>query len=272
MIKYIISAADIHIQNLRRHSEYQEQLTQFINQCKSFVEEHGDQEVRIVIAGDLLHNKLDISCEAYALCSWFLRQLDNIASTYVIAGNHDMNMQNLSRLDPLSLIFSLNKFKRVYFLDKVLNYQSGMIEDENIIWCLYSSFDKFAPINLENKDKDKTYVGLYHGVVTNATTDVGYVAEKGLPSSYFKDLDFVIMGDIHKYQCINTDGVPLVYCGSLIQRDHGENISGHGYVIWDVEEGTHKKVDMDNSEYGFYTFQVDGVETLTTNQETILNA
>ena len=132
MVKYIISAADIHIKNLRRQEEYQELLNKFIEQCKEFVNKHNSDEVRIVLAGDILHNKLDISCEAYALCSWFFKQLDSIAKTIVILGNHDANLQNTTRLDPLSLIFSLNKFKQTYFLDKELNYESGVIEDDNI--------------------------------------------------------------------------------------------------------------------------------------------
>ena len=272
MVKYIISAADIHIKNLRRQEEYQELLNKFIEQCKEFVNEHNTDEVRIVLAGDILHNKLDISCEAYALCSWFLKQLDSIAKTIVILGNHDANLQNTTRLDPLSLIFSLNKFKQTYFLDKELNYESGVIEDDNILWCLYSAFDNFTKPDLSEINREgKTLVGLFHGTVVNASTDAGYIADKGVSASIFKDLDFVIMGHIHKFQCINTDGVPLVYCGSLIQQDHGENIDGHGYVIWDVENVTYEKHDINNNDYGFYTFQINDINDISLNDEELIN-
>lgn len=272
MVKYIISAADIHIKNLRRQDEYQIQLKKFVDECKEFASKHNPEEIRIVLAGDILHNKLDISCEAYALCTWFLKQLDSIAKTIVILGNHDANLQNLSRLDPLSLIFSLNKFKQTYFLDKELNYESGVIEDDNILWCLYSAFDNFsAPeistINTENK----TCVGLFHGTIVNASTDTGYIADKGVSASIFKNLDFAILGHIHKFQCIDTDGVPLVYCGSLIQQDHGENLNGHGYVIWDVENVTYEKHDLSNNEYGFYTFQINDIDDISLNDEELIN-
>ena len=63
MIKKIIACADIHIRNLRRMDEYRRQLQRFIDDCKEIVKEYGENSVRIVIAGDLLHNKLDISGE-----------------------------------------------------------------------------------------------------------------------------------------------------------------------------------------------------------------
>ena len=50
-------------------------MKKFIDECRDFVNEHGAEHVRIVIAGDLLHNKLDISAEAYAMVSQFLMAL-----------------------------------------------------------------------------------------------------------------------------------------------------------------------------------------------------
>ena len=96
MIKKIIACADIHIRNLRRHDEYQEQLKLFIAECEKYAEEYGPEDIRIVVAGDLLHNKLDISGEGYFLATWFVRELSKVAKTIIIAGNHDMNMRNLS--------------------------------------------------------------------------------------------------------------------------------------------------------------------------------
>lgn len=274
MIKKIIACGDIHIKNLRRQDEYQTQLTKFINECREIVKGYNEDEVRIVVAGDLLHGKIDISCEAYAMASWFLRQLDCVAKTIVIAGNHDANLNNLSRLDPISLIFSLNRFNRVYYLDKELDYQSGIVEDDNVMWCLYSAFDNFAApdINISKVEhKDKTYVGLFHGEIISASNDAGYTFEKGTRPDVFNNLDFCIMGHIHKRQCIKIDGVPLVYCGSLIQQNHGENISGHGYVIWDVETREYENRDIKNEEYGYYTLAISDISELDNNKEDILN-
>lgn len=274
MITKIIACADIHIRNLRRQNEYQKCLKKFVEKCKEITEKNGAENTRIVIAGDLLHNKLDISGEGYLLASWFLRQLDKIASTIVIAGNHDMNMSNLNRLDPISTIFGMCKFDRVFYLDKELSYESGCLEDENIMWCLYSAFDNFAKPNIEEyriNYPDKTFVGLFHGDIKSAKTDAGYQSENGIDPSYFGDLDFAICGHIHKRQEIKTDGIPLVYSGSLIQQDHGENTTKHGFVVWDVEERTFEEYDLPNEEYGFYTFSIDNIEDIDNNEERILN-
>ncbi len=274
MITKIIACADIHIRNLRRQEEYKKVLDAFINECKKITEENGEENTRIVVAGDLLHNKLDISGEGYLLASWFLKELDKVATTIVIAGNHDMNMSNLSRLDPITTIFSMCKFERVFYLDQSLGYESGCLEDENVVWCLYSTFDNFAKPNIGEyriSYPDKTFVGLFHGDVKSAKTDAGYQSENGIEPSYFGDLDFAILGHIHKRQEIKTDGVPLVYCGSLIQQNHGENVGKHGFVVWDVENKSYVEYDIPNEDYGFFTFTIGDIEDIDKNEERILN-
>ena len=274
MIKTIIHCADIHILNTKRHEEYQEILTRFINECKAIVEKHeSPQEVRIVIAGDLVHNKLDISSEGYILASWFLNELDDVAPTIIIAGNHDMNMDNIERIDPLSAIFTMCRFKNTIYLDKELGYQSGCMRDENVVWCLYSSFDNFAKPDLTGvrKNDDDRLVCLFHGELKNSKTDVGFVFENGMPESYFDGVDFGLLGHVHKRQCIKNNGVPLVYASSMLQKDAGENISGHGYVVWDVEKCSYEAVDIPNPNYGFYTVVINSIDDIDNNLETIIN-
>lgn len=275
MIKKIIHTGDIHIRNLRRMDEYQSMLQKFIDECTELGQTYGD-EMRIVVAGDIVHNKLDISGEGYLLAAWFLRELDKIAKTFVIAGNHDLNMGNLSRLDPLTAIFSMCNFNQTYYLDQLLEYNSGCIVDDNVVWCLYSSFDSFAKpdinaIKLQNSDKNLTYVGLFHGMLNGAKTDTGYAVENGYDASYFDGLDFALLGHIHKRQTIKYNGIPLVYCGSLIQQDHGENISNHGYLLWDIETQTFEEKNIANEEYGFYTFAINSIDDIDEDKEEILN-
>ena len=274
MIKKIIACSDIHIRNLKRHSEYVPILKEFIHQCDEAVDIYGTDSVRIVIAGDLFHNKLDISGEGYQIAAWFLRELDAIATTFVIAGNHDINMSNLERVDPISALFNMCAFDNVVYLDKELGYQSGVLDDDNVSWCLFSSFDNFARPNIEEariKKPDNTFVGLFHGEVKSAKTDTGYVSENGHDPSFFDGIDFGILGHIHKRQCIKYNGIPLVYCGSLIQQDHGENVSSHGYVIWDVQEQEYEEVDVPNTEYGYYTFSINNEEDIDDDKEEIIN-
>lgn len=273
MVKYIISCADVHIRNYKRMDEYKIQLKKFIEECKTFVKEHGSESVRIVILGDLLHNKLDISGEGYVLASQFLKELDKICKTIVLTGNHDVNMANLSRLDPLSTIFNMCNFKQTYLIDKELDYESGCLIDENITWVLYSTFDNFSKPNIEEariEYPDNVFIGLYHGDVHNAKTDAGYTVENGVDDKHFNGLDFCLCGHIHKRQKLMCDGVEALYIGSLIQQDHGENINNHGYVILNTENLTYTEHNIEN-EKGFYTFTINNENDIDNNLEELIN-
>lgn len=273
MIKYIIHTADIHIRNHRRMEEYQNKLQWFIDECKNICCEHDPNEVAVVISGDLLHSKTDISPEAYAMASWLLNCLDETCKTIVIAGNHD-KIENNDRLDPLTAIFSMCNFKQTYYLDKELNYQSGCLIDDNIIWCLYSSFDNFNKPNIDEikiSNPDSVYIGLFHGEVKSSKTDAGYQSSIGFDASYFDGLNFCLMGHIHKRQTIDYEGIKLVYPGSLIQQDHGENLSNHGYLLWNVYEETFESKNFTEDSYGFYTFEIKKIEDLDENNEELIN-
>ena len=155
-----------------------------------------------------------------------------------------------------------------------MDYQSGCVADDGIIWCLYSSFDNFNKPNIDETritNPDETYVGLFHGEITSAKTDAGFQSVNGFDSSYFEGIDFGLLGHIHKRQVIKNDGVPLVYCGSLVQKDHGENISKHGFIIWNVEEQTFEEVDYTDNKYGFYTFKINDISDFDDNEEEIIN-
>lgn len=273
MVKKVIFISDIHIRNYKRLDEYKIQLKKLIDECEEIVNNYGSEHVRIVILGDLLHNKLDISGEGYVMASQFLNKLDGICKTIVIAGNHDMNMANLTRLDPISTIFNMCTFNQTYFLDKELNYESGCIVDDDIVWTLYSSFDNFARPNIEEVkigNEDKLFIGLFHGDIKSTKTDAGYVIENGLDVSYFDGIDICMCGHIHKRQKLTHNGVDIVYVGSLIQQDHGENINGHGYVVLDVNSLTYTEHNIKN-DFGFYTFTIKDVNDIDNNLEELIN-
>lgn len=274
MIKHIIAISDIHVRNYKRLEETQEFLEKFVKYCKDFVITHKPEETRIVIAGDLFDQKITVSNESKILLSWMLRRLNEITTTYVICGNHDYLMNNSSRVCSLTPVFTMSDFNNCKYLDKELGYTSGIYEDDNIAWCLFSTFDDFNRPEIEGYKElnpDKILIGLIHADINGAKTDVGRVTDKGLNSDYFENLDFVISGHIHKRQEIKKNGVKIVYCGSLIQQDMGENISGHGGVVWDVLNSQWEPFDLDKGEYGFYKFVIDDIDDIENDNEKILN-
>ena len=274
MVKYVIAISDVHVRNFKRLEETQEFLEKFVQYCRDFVSSHNKDEVRIIIAGDLFDQKITVSNESKILVSWMLRRLNEIALTYVICGNHDYLMNNSSRVCSLTPIFTMSEFDNCKYLDYELGYASGIYEDENIAWCLYSTFDDFTKPEVEiykSQNPDKTLIGLIHADINGAKTDVGRVTDKGIDAEYFNGVDFVIAGHIHKRQEIKKNGVKIVYCGSLMQQNMGENLSGHGGVIWNIEENTWNSFDLDRGEYGYYKFVIDNFDDIENNQEKILN-
>ena len=283
MVTKIIACSDIHIPSLKGIDELKETLTVFIEKCKKIVkDEDGPENVRIVVAGDVFHNKLAITNESILCAHWFFSELDKICKTFIVIGNHDFLMNNTGRVDSLSPLFEIGSYKQVYFLDKELGLQSGIYKDDNIAWCLYSSFTGFntPDINVHKEAEKGTdnpaeiYVGVIHGDVNGAITTTNRVTENGLDPGIFDGCDFVIAGHIHKRQEIKKNGVRIVYCSSIRQRDMGESINGHGFVLWDVEDKEdieYKYVDIPNVDGGFYKFVVNSISDIENDKEELLN-
>ena len=232
------------------------------------------ENTRIVIAGDIVHSKLDVSNESLIMEAWLLTELDKICKTIVIAGNHDLNITNLQRTDSITPVFAMCDLKQTIYLDKELGYKSGSLVDDNVVWVLYSTFDNFiGPDNMEvlkKTEKDKTFVGLFHGDLNGAKNASG-VALTGLELTHFSGTDFVIAGHIHKQQEIKKGKTTVVYCGSLIQQNFGEDVYCHGYVLWSIPENTWELVRIPNEDRGYYVFSIESENDVDENKEVFIN-
>lgn len=272
-IKKVIHCSDIHIKNLLRHDEYAEQLTKFIDKCKDIAEPYEKDELRIVIAGDLIDQKNNITPELITFVSTFIRELEEIAQVIVIAGNHDLIVNNLSRKDAISSIFETAAFQNSYLLDMELNYQSGYVVDDNITWCLYSIFDNFNQPNIieaKNEHPNNKMIGLYHGMIIGSMLYNGNIVDSGVQGELFEGCDCVMAGDIHKQQELKRGDVKIVYPSSLIQQNYGETITQHGFVLWDMETMQNEFIPL-NNEYGMYKFEINNIEDIDNNKEILIN-
>ena len=136
MIKKIIHIADIHIRTLQLHDLYKQQFIRFIDEVttKKKQWELSTDEIRIVIAGDIAHQKINISNEQLMLTSWFLNELSKIGVVIIIPGNHDFLENNVQRLDSITPVIELLNNRNIkYFRD------SGVYEDSNIDWVFIIS-------------------------------------------------------------------------------------------------------------------------------------
>lgn len=271
MIRKIIHMADLHIRNYKMHDEYREAFKNTILKIKKLKTDNNlkKEEIRIVIAGDYVHQKITISNELLLLGVEFLKQLDEISDVVIIAGNHDLLERNKDRLDSITPMVNLIGSTGIKYYKK-----SECILDDNVVWCVYSIFDNNGRPDIENAridyGEDKTYIGLYHAPINGASTDLGFKFEESQSVEHFENCDIVMMGDIHKRQKFIYKGSPIVYSSSLIQQNYGENISKHGFLFWDVDSRTYEECDIE-TDYGFYKFKIGPNNRIEDNNEILVN-
>lgn len=274
MVKKIFHISDIHIPNSEENRPYSKMIDGFLSDLVKQVATCGckQDEVRIVLVGDIFQQKIKASNEAKQTFHKMLNVLNALAKTIIVAGNHDMLENNTDRMDSITPTFEITgAYPNVTYIDKVLNYQSGCLIDDNITWVLFSMFDKFKkPVIPEKTDSDSRVIGLYHGDVAGAVTDMGRMSEGGINTDEFKECDCVMAGHIHKYQVIKKNGVPIVYPSSLLQQNAGENVTMHGYVIWDIVNMTHIFHEVPN-DYRIYKFELMSYDDIKEDIERLVN-
>lgn len=274
MIKKIFQVSDIHIPNVQTEKPYNDMLKRFCAELYQEIKKHNKDEVRIVLCGDIFHLKIKASNEASAMFHNMLNYLNEMCKVIIIAGNHDMIESNKDRMDSITPTFGINgAYPNVTFLDMSLGYKSGYMVDDNVIWALYSMFDGFTTPNIEGLKEqytDSTIVGLFHGDIPGAVTDTGRMSEDGIDVKQFKDCDCVMAGHIHKYQTVKKNGIPIVYAGSLFQQHSDENISGHGFVEWNVPTLKYKFHEVTNN-YRTYKFKISSYEDVSEDIEKLIN-
>lgn len=273
MVKKIFHISDIHIPNSEDNRPYSEMIDVFLKDIVTQVISCGcsKDEIRIVVVGDIFQQKIKASNEAKMTFHKMLNVLNSLAKTIIVAGNHDMLENNTDRMDSITPTFEIEgAYPNISYIDKELGYKSGCVVDDNVIWTLYSMFDKFKKPVLPKKKKGNIVVGLYHGDVAGAVTDTGRMTEDGIDTDDFEQCDCVMAGHIHKYQELKKNGVPVVYPSSLFQQNTGENISMHGYVIWNIETMEHTFHEVPN-DYRIYKFEITSYEDIDNDVERLTN-
>ena len=243
-LESILHTADIHIRNLRRHTEYEEAFEKLY----ALAEKLPKNSI-IYIGGDIAHTKTQMSPELIRMISDFLKKLADIRPTFFILGNHDLNLNNQNRLDALSPIIDNLKHPNLHFLK-----ESGIYTIADAEFAVMSVFDNPENFIKATDLSSDTKIALYHGIAENAKTDFDFTLPGDIKLSTFDNYDMVLLGDIHKHQYMNI-GKTIAYCGSLIQQNHGED-SHKGVLVWNVPDRKSKFIEIKN-DYGFYTLDID---------------
>lgn len=214
----IAQLADIQVRYGKRHEEFE---TVFKRTCDDLA---SQSPTRIVLAGDIFHDKVKLSPLSIELVSKFMFDLADIAPTDVILGNHDLNLRQVEQGDALSPIFRIAKRlgkedkavvvteenkHTVDFWQNAIYYfpNSGLFNiSPELVYGVFSCKDNQI-VKIEEKDPNKTYVALWHGTLYGSKMDNGYDAtgDELAKLSMFESFDAVLMGDIHEYQTFDRE-------------------------------------------------------------------
>lgn len=267
MIKSIVQIGDIHYRTLRRHQEYRAVSEAF------FAHMRVAKPDRIVITGDIVHSRNQMTPELIDEVSWFLNECSKVAvRVVIIPGNHDVVEENMDRMNAIHPILEAIKCPNIDFYVK-----SALYPDENVVWAVYSIYDnQMMPKDLALKPYglDKTYIGLYHGIVLGAKNNLGFEFLHGADLTTFDNCEITLCGDIHMRQILKSkpSGNDVIFCGSMIQQDHAETISGHGYCSITLgDKITYKFTDLINP-VKYYTYQIKDMEDIFEGREVLINA
>ena len=255
-IKKIYHIADVHIRNLKRHKEYREvfsHLYDYISTTKS-------EDSIIVLCGDIVHAKTDMTPEVIEMTQTFLKNLSDMLPTILIPGNHDANLNNPSRLDALSpIVNALNHSNLHYMKD------DGVWKMGGISFSHSSVFGESKEIIPSEEVHGDYKIALYHAPVDKVKTEYGFQLEnKNVKVDSFDGYDLVLLGDIHvPNQSLNDEGT-IKYCGSTIMQNHAEaKYPEHGILVWDVDTKESEFVPIHN-DYGYVTIDVEDGKVIGT--------
>jgi DNA repair exonuclease SbcCD ATPase subunit len=241
----IFHISDIHVYNYQRHEEYIE----VFEKLYKIIEERMTPNSIIFLGGDIVHSKTNMSPELFSVVSNLLSTLCNMLPTIVILGNHDLNLNNKTRLDALTPIINSLNLPTLHFLNETNVYQY-----EQIGFSLLHVKDKIENVIPAKSFDAETKILMYHGPVKNSATAYGYLLEGNyLDVLEHADYDYILLGDIHKHQYLNLEKT-AAYPSSLIQQNFGEDLT-HGIIEWDLNKNTSEFIKIASSN-GYYTFKL----------------
>lgn len=232
----IVHISDVHWRGIARHAEYKKAFNKLYEELRAL----NPAPDLIINTGDTFHTKTQgITPEIVQELSRMFNELADIAPSYTLLGNHDGNLTNNTRLDIITPIHKLIGNPNAILLKDSGTYKLDDL-DVKLALHVFSVFDKEGWKSIE-PIKGYVNIALYHGSIEGSKMDNDWNLPVGEQKvQFFKDYDFVLLGDIHKHQFLdfrpNKHGEEkpwIGYPGSLIQQNFGEDIK-KGYLVWDI--------------------------------------
>jgi DNA repair exonuclease SbcCD ATPase subunit/DNA repair exonuclease SbcCD nuclease subunit len=248
----IIHASDLHIRtgdlDRARYDEYRDIFSTFIQEVRAVV-----GEKRVILTGDIFHNKGRIEPAGIKLAHYLLDGLLECCDVFFICGNHDYRQDEPRIPDMLEAIYQnyfqkkVNTAHTAYYLNRsgVTEWpglQIGVLDIRDVLKSYNTSgtVEERPPFPKAEMKHGTVNIALYHGMKVD--------------TSYFDTYHLVLLGDNHKRAHLPRKGTVwgIGYAGSMIQQNYGESFFEHGYTIWDLDTKLHTFHELFN-EYAFCT-------------------
>lgn len=231
----IVHCADIHVHLFQKHSQYRDAFKIFYEKLDKIKPDV------VVVSGDIAHNKTELSPEFVELCFEFLTNVSKRTRRLdLIIGNHNCNVKNKNRQNAISPLIKI--INELGASNITLFNESGVYDiDDKFRYAVYSLLDDEKPIM---RKSDKVTIGLFHGIVDSAVTDLDFSLSSNYKLDYFSGCDFGLIGDIHKEQKLDPEG-RFRYPGSFIQQNIGESLD-KGFLVWDIKDKNTFSVRKEN--------------------------
>lgn len=244
-IKFIYHMADIHIP---RDDEFAEYANVFMT-LENKIKENVKKDTIIVLVGDIIDFKNNISTLGVKYLCKFLKMLATYHDVIIIPGNHDVNVKNKSQEDLINIVYKDIMAKhKIYYLRNTGLYKYG-----NVIFSVASVFDNII-IPADKIPNEYTKICLYHGFVYAKKKNVEYM--KCHPHKTVEDFNgynAVLLGDIHANIFIDDH---IAYPSSLLKQNHKEN-NKNGFIKWTIKNTKleSKYIEIEN-EFTYLTIYV----------------
>lgn len=254
VISTVIHISDLHFTIKDRYIEYQDVFDKFTHDIKKY-----DRKTTIVVmTGDIFNEKNKLESKLISFVKSTIYKISRVLPVFMITGNHDLLSSNRNIPDSITSVFfsdsdlpfMIDNEHDIYYLkstgyyiynnvgfgvlsifDVLDNTSSGL--RENVIFPDGNVLDEYFK-NRENTVK----LALLHTTVKDSLiqTNDGHSRflesyENHISVDNIKNYDYILLGDVHKFQYIEN----ACYPSSLVQQNFGEDVIDHGYVIHDFK-------------------------------------
>lgn len=237
---------------------------EILNNLKNIINICLEQKINILlIAGDIYHNSKPSPNLQNEVNKLFQFASLNKLYVLILDGNHDLSKQE----DSVSVLQSITTFQIPYiiqtskFLDKEISIKKDTVRF--IFLPTYTNNDQIKDLldqNLfENNDYKNPIIVIGHCTTQGACLNDWLIAENEeyIDINLFnnRNINFVVLGHLHKPQILNKKDPCIFYTGSLQRIDFNEEDQEKGYWIIDTKSNDLQFFPIKTQ--SFYTVKLD---------------